>query len=70
VARTGPAAVFIWSQTFHTGDAGPIRGVASQRPPVRLLLAGGGWQDAPPGTETVRTLAEAVTRTVGIVGAP
>jgi MerR family transcriptional regulator, light-induced transcriptional regulator len=69
VSRTGPAAVFVWSQTAATGDPAQVAGLPRQRPPLRLFLAGPGWAGVPSGTRTVLTLPEAVQEACAAVGA-
>ncbi len=69
VSRTGPAAVFVWSQTAATGDSAPLADLPRQRPPPRLFLAGPGWASALPGNRIVLTLPEAVREACEAVGA-
>jgi hypothetical protein len=69
VSRTGPAAVFVWSQTAATGDPAQLAGLPRQRPPLRLFVAGPGWASAPPGMRAVLTLPEAVQEARAAVGA-
>ena len=70
VSRTGPAAVFVWSQTAATGDPAQLAGLPRQRPPLRLFdAAGPGWASAPPGIRAVLTLREAVQEARAAVGA-
>ena len=69
VSRTGPAAVFVWSQTAATGDPAQLAGLPRQRPPLRLFLAGPGWVSVPAGARAVSTLPEAVLEARAAVGA-
>ena len=81
ISRTGPAAVFIWSQTAATGKPAQLAGIPRQRPPLRLLIAGPGWPDglgepdrqpdggADPGVRKVRTLPEAIQQACEAIGA-
>jgi hypothetical protein len=69
VSRTGPAAVFVWSQVAETGDPAQLAGVPRQRPAPRLLLAGPGWRGTLPGGRRVTTLSEAVHLAREAVGA-
>lgn len=68
VSRIGPAAVFIWSQTPATGNPAQLAGLPRQRPPLRLLVAGPGWQAAPAGARHVTTLRDAVQQACEAVG--
>jgi DNA-binding transcriptional MerR regulator len=43
IRRTGPAAVFIWSQMPTTGDATQLRELPHLRPAPRVVLGGPGW---------------------------
>ncbi|TDE17052.1 MerR family transcriptional regulator [Actinomadura sp. 6K520] len=63
VRRTGPRAVFLWSQTPATGDPAWLTGLPSSRPPYRIVTGGPGWHrdHLPPHTAQVATLPEAVT---------
>jgi DNA-binding transcriptional MerR regulator len=68
VARIGPAAAFIWSQTPATADAAQLARLPRQRPPLRLLVAGPGWLAPPPSARQVATLPEAVQQACEAVG--
>ncbi|HWG65641.1 MAG TPA: MerR family transcriptional regulator [Streptosporangiaceae bacterium] len=70
IRRSGPAAVFLWSQQASTGDPGPLAALPTQRPGVRLLLGGPGWwqDDLPAGVELVHTLPEAIAGVLGALG--
>jgi hypothetical protein len=63
MARTGPAAVVIWSQTPDTGDPEQLRRLMSgPHPPLLVAAAGLGWarRDLPAGVSPLSTLPEAV----------
>jgi hypothetical protein len=64
IRRTGPNAVFVWSQTADTGDPAWLTALPAARPPYRLLVGGPGWaRDRVPAHATsVTALSEAVTR--------
>lgn len=67
VARTGPAAVVLWSQTRTTGDPAQLVAVlASPRRPLLVIAAGPGWPaDAlPDGVIRPNSLSEAVSLAV------
>jgi hypothetical protein len=68
ISRIGPAAAFIWSQSLETADPAQLAALPRQRPPLRLLVAGPGWQSAPPGALQVTTLTEAVQQACAAVG--
>ncbi|HTS97007.1 MAG TPA: MerR family transcriptional regulator [Streptosporangiaceae bacterium] len=69
IARIGPAAAFVWSQTAETGDPAQLADIPRQRPPLRLFVAGPGWQGTPAGGQRVATLPEAVQLACEAVGA-
>lgn len=65
VARTGPAAVFLWSQgAAGPGVLPPPEGWAAVRPRPEVLLGGPGWEHERrnPGVGWVAHLGEAVGR--------
>ena len=70
VRRTGPAAVFLWSQVAETGDPAALPDLRPRRPGARLLLGGPGWpQDGlPDGSRLVSSLPDAVTEVVAALG--
>ncbi len=71
VRRTGPAAVFLWSQVSATGDVAGLPDLRPRRPGSRLLLGGPGWPVAPalPGAARLtRTLPEAVAEVLAALG--
>lgn len=60
--RTGPAAVFIWSQMSATADYAALAAMPAFRPRVSVVVGGPGWPaTAPAGIERVGSLGEAVT---------
>ena len=81
ISRTGPAAVFIWSQTAATGKPAQLAGIPRQRlPRSRLLVAAGvagraGRAGPPTGRRRGprrppwRTLPEAIQQACEAVGA-
>lgn len=48
VRRTGPAALFVWSQTAATGDPALLDELPVTRPPTTLVVGGPGWPDELP----------------------
>jgi DNA-binding transcriptional MerR regulator len=61
VVRTGPAALFLWSQQASTGDPEAFTGVPVLRPATALVAGGPGWKDAvlPSRVRKVGSLVEA-----------
>jgi hypothetical protein len=43
VSRTGPPAVFLWSQRPATADLAGVATLPTTRPPARVVLCGPGW---------------------------
>lgn len=70
IRRTGPGAVFIWSQLPATGDLAALPALPQRRPGNRLLLGGPGWcRGRPPaGVRQVHSLPDAVTEVVAALG--
>ncbi|HEY2125970.1 MAG TPA: MerR family transcriptional regulator [Streptosporangiaceae bacterium] len=70
VRRTGPAAVFLWSQTTDTGDPAALPDLRSRRPGARLLLGGPGWppERLPDGSRLIGNLPDAVTEVMSALG--
>lgn len=67
--RTGPAAVFVWSQSERTGDMTHLGQLPEVRPAPLIIAAGRGWKgDVPHGIVRVHDLTEAVTRISTAVG--
>ncbi|WP_326562113.1 MerR family transcriptional regulator [Micromonospora sp. NBC_01796] len=67
VARTGPAAVVLWSHARSTADPAQLRAVlASPHRPVLLVAAGPGWhtETLPVGVPLPASLGEALSLTV------
>jgi DNA-binding transcriptional MerR regulator len=69
VRRSGPAAVFVWSQQESTGDPGQLAGFPAQRPAPTLVVAGPGWLAAPAGSVAAVDLSHAVEIIAEAVGA-
>ena len=70
VRRTGPAAVFLWSQVAETGDPAALPDLRPRRPGARLLLGGPGWprDGLPDGSRLVGSLPDAVTQVIAALG--
>ena len=70
VRRTGPAVVFLWSQTPATGDPRALPDLSPRRPGARLILGGPGWDRAriPAGARLVSSLPEALSEVVAALG--
>lgn len=70
VRRTGPAAVFLWSQVPDTGGPAALPDLRRRRPAARLLLGGPGWpQDGlPEGSRLTGNLPDAVTEVMASLG--
>ena len=68
--RTGPAAVFIWSQVALSGDPAVLPQLRPRRPATRVLLGGPGWhrEHVPDGVRLVETLSEAVSEIIAALG--
>lgn len=68
--RTGPAAVFLWSQIALTGDPDELPDLRPRRPATRVLLGGPGWprDRVPDGILLVETLPEAVSEVMAALG--
>lgn len=63
VARTGPVAVVVWSQTASTGDPDQVnRLLVGPHPPLLVAVAGPGWpaHGLPAGVSTLANLTDAV----------
>jgi hypothetical protein len=72
VARTGPAAVVLWSQMLSTGDPGQwVRLLSGPHRPVLAAAAGPGWPVAelPEEVTPLGSLADAV-RLVSVAALP
>jgi MerR family transcriptional regulator, light-induced transcriptional regulator len=68
--RTGPAAVFLWSQIALSGDPDELPDLRPRRPATRVLLGGPGWhrERVPDGIRLVETLPEAVSEVMAALG--
>ncbi|WP_034590678.1 MerR family transcriptional regulator [Hamadaea tsunoensis] len=63
IARTGPDAVVLWSQTTATADPAQLSVVLAARPAIKTVVAAGpGWNgdQIPDGAVTPNSLASAV----------
>jgi hypothetical protein len=61
VRRSGPSAVFVWSQLPDTGDPSVLAAIPATRPALRVVVGGPGWGSPLPAQTTVTaSLAEAV----------
>ncbi|MFC5745256.1 MerR family transcriptional regulator [Actinomadura rugatobispora] len=62
IRRSGPCAVFVWSQIAETGDPGWLDDLPRARPAVRLVIGGPGWAGdrLPEAVRVVASLPEAV----------
>jgi DNA-binding transcriptional MerR regulator len=69
VRRSGPAAVFVWSQLPATGDPSAIEALPSLRPAPLLVVGGPGWDGAPAGTVVATDLSSAADLIAVAVGA-
>ena len=66
VQRTGPAALFLWSQTSATNDPGTIAQLPVTRPPTAVIAGGPGWDpEELPGRVTVAADFPAAVALVG-----
>lgn len=61
ITRTGPRAVFLWSQIKGTMDAADLAQLPSLRPNPRIVIGGPGWLNEPPrGVHVASDLVSAV----------
>jgi hypothetical protein len=63
MARTGPAAVVVWSSISRTADPEQLRRLlAGPHPPLLVAAAGPGWasRDLPDGVPQLKSLTDAV----------
>jgi hypothetical protein len=63
MARTGPAAVVVWSQTPRTGNPDQLRRLQTgPHPPLLVAAAGPGWspRELPTGIRTLDSLPDAI----------
>lgn len=67
VKRTGPAAVFVWSQTDETGHLDLLEAIPDSRRPPLVLVGGPGWDPHAAQDHWVGDLSSAVTRLVRAV---
>lgn len=69
ISRTGPRAVFLWSQVKDTADSSRLAELPSLRPNPRILIGGPGWMNAPPrGVHVAASLISAVELISEVVG--
>ena len=70
VRRSGPCAVFVWSQLPATGSTAQLDALPVQRPASLLVAGGPGWHGVlPPGAVQAHDLTDAVVRIVSASGA-
>jgi hypothetical protein len=71
VQRSGPAAVFVWSQLPETGTVEQLEAVPRLRPPVPVFVGGPGWDRAalPPRAHVVEDLRGAAAALAAAAGA-
>ncbi len=63
VRRTGPAAIFLWSQIPGTAQAQELTALPAFRPAPSVFIGGPGWAGpVPAGVERVHDLTEAIAR--------
>ena len=69
--RTGPAALFVWSQLPGTGDERVLANLPVMRPPTVVLVGGPGWdpERLPERVGVAVDLAHAVTLVEQSLGA-
>jgi hypothetical protein len=62
IRRTGPGAVFVWSQTPGTGGTAFVDEMPVTRPPVAVVVGGPGWdpESLPPRARLAYDLGDAV----------
>jgi DNA-binding transcriptional MerR regulator len=69
ISRTGPRAVFLWSQVKDTADSSRLAELPSLRPNPRIVIGGPGWMNTPPrGVHTAASLISAVELISEVVG--
>jgi hypothetical protein len=70
VRRTGPIAVFVWSQRPQTASPDNLGRLPRLRPRARLIVGGPGWDERqiPPGVQRVTSLDGAVDAISSAVG--
>jgi DNA-binding transcriptional MerR regulator len=70
IRRTGPLAVFVWSQVPATADVAGLAGLPRLRPKSRLIVGGPGWEGRrlPAGVRLATTLEESVELVVAAAG--
>lgn len=61
ITRTGPRAVFLWSQITDSFDSTQLAELPSLRPNPRIVIGGPGWMNEPPrGVHVADSLVTAV----------
>jgi DNA-binding transcriptional MerR regulator len=69
ITRTGPRAVFLWSQVRETADSETLAALPSLRPNPRIVIGGPGWMNTPPdGIHVAATLLSAVALISEVMG--
>ena len=71
VRRSGPAAVFVWSQLPSTGAPGQLEALPRLRPPVPVFVGGPGWDrgQLPPRVHVLDDLGGAAAALAAAAGA-
>ena len=70
IRRTGPIALFLWSQVRATASPEVLTAVPPLRPPVALVVGGPGWRtaDLPPRVAHARDLQQAISLVAAATG--
>lgn len=69
VRRTGPAAIFLWSQIPGTANLEDLANLPASRPAPSVFIGGPGWVGVMPrGVERVHDLTETVNRITHALG--
>lgn len=70
IRRTGPLAVFVWSQVPATADVAGLAALPRLRPKSRLIVGGPGWEGRrlPAGVRLATTLEESVELVAAAAG--
>lgn len=70
VRRTGPVALFLWSQVPATADTEGLDALPALRPPVTVVVGGPGWfvRELPPRVTHAGSLVEAIDLVAAATG--